>query len=237
MKRLALCLILALPAAGPAAAELPSLSYAKAAPIAWSLDKKNYSTVHFDFDRDFLDARAKAKLHRQAAFIKKHHGITFAVTGHTDKVGNTTYNEGLGMRRAQRVVAYLVSLGVDRQQLRAMVSFGEDKPVVNSEDRERLNRRVTTTVLMPRDARLPEPAKGGSTSQAAYSPPVKSSDPAPQPAPAPAPTTTSTTTDPAPDSGSKSRSMVNSGRGNGDEPGGDPRGAVKNKGGDEKPNT
>ena len=162
MKRFVLCFALAFGQAPPALADMSPLAKfatsAKLAPVAWSLDKKAYNTVHFDFDRDLLDATAKAKLRRQAAFIRKYPDIRFAVTGHTDKVGNPRYNQALGMRRAQRVVAYLVALGVDRNQLQAMVSFGEDKPVVDVEDRERRNRRVTTTVLMPRNPEMTKPA-------------------------------------------------------------------------------
>lgn len=230
MKRLVLCLSLALGPATPALAELvPSLSSATTAPIAWSLDRKEYSTVHFDFDRDFLDARAKAKLQKQAVFIKRHKGVRFAVTGHTDKVGNQAYNEALGLRRAKRVVAYLVSLGVDSSQLRAMVSLGEEQPVVDVDDRERLNRRVTTTVLMPKRSRLIEAATGGTGSVGGSKPPaVKTSGPVADDS------TIDPPASPEPQTTSKSKSRVNAGRGNGDEPRGDPAGSVgKNRGGDE----
>lgn len=118
-----------------------------------TLAGQNFKIVHFDFNRDTLDAEARRKLDRQAAFIRRHDDIVFGVVGHTDLVGNRAYNQQLGLRRANRVVRYLMSKGVKPHQLRAMISRGEDRPRVRTEDRERLNRRVETTVLMHVDDR------------------------------------------------------------------------------------
>ncbi len=71
----------------------------------------------------------------------------FSVTGHTDLVGNVDYNMDLGMRRAQRVVDYLVAAGIQADRLIAQVSLGEEAPVVDTTSREALNRRVVTEVF------------------------------------------------------------------------------------------
>lgn len=110
-----------------------------------------YNTVNFGFDLDVLDREAKRRISRQAAYIRGRKNVKFAVTGHTDKVGNAAYNMDLGLRRANRVLEELVRLGVDRNRLVAMVSMGERDPLVNVETRERLNRRVTTRVLVRED--------------------------------------------------------------------------------------
>lgn len=104
------------------------------------------TVVYFDFDRDTLNAEARARLNEQAAWILKNKNIRFRVYGHTDKVGGNRYNYQLGLRRANRVVDYLVSKGISPDRLEAMVSFGENSPALNTEDRERLNRRVVTEV-------------------------------------------------------------------------------------------
>jgi outer membrane protein OmpA-like peptidoglycan-associated protein len=114
--------------------------------VAAALKEQNYRIVHFGFDADLLDRTARRKLDRPAAFIRRNPDIVFAVVGHTDKVGNPAYNEALGMRRAMRVVTYLVSRGVGRDQLRAMTRRGEDQPVIATLDAERPNRRVETGV-------------------------------------------------------------------------------------------
>ncbi len=102
--------------------------------------------INFEFNRSELDEEAKAILRRQATWIKRYPMVRFKVFGHTDKVGSNSYNYSLGLRRAQAAVNYLVSQGVPRRSLIATVSRGETEPLINTEDRERLNRRTVTMV-------------------------------------------------------------------------------------------
>lgn len=103
-------------------------------------------TVTFAFNSATLDAQARATLATQARFIRQFPEVRFRVFGHTDLVGSTAYNKSLGMRRAQAVVAYLASQGVSRSRLEALVSYGETRPIINTQDRERRNRRTVTEV-------------------------------------------------------------------------------------------
>ena len=93
-----------------------------------------------------LDAEAQEILRRQAHWIKQFPEIRFRVYGHTDLVGSNAYNKSLGQRRANAVVAYLASQGVSRARLEAVASFGETRPLVATEERERRNRRTVTEV-------------------------------------------------------------------------------------------
>ena len=102
--------------------------------------------INFDFNVSTLDTEAKTILRGQAAWIKRYPHVRFKVYGHTDQVGSDSYNNRLGMRRANSAVAYLVSQGVPRGNLIAVVSKGESEPLINSQDRERLNRRTVTMV-------------------------------------------------------------------------------------------
>ena len=104
------------------------------------------STITFAFDSAELDEEARAVLRRQATWIRQFPEVRFSVYGHTDLVGSATYNYSLGLRRARAAVNYLVSLGVPRNRLEALVSRGEREPVVATQDRERLNRRTVTSV-------------------------------------------------------------------------------------------
>ena len=114
--------------------------------LADRFHKEVPDTVTFAFNSAQLDAQARAVLARQAHFIRQFPEVRFRVYGHTDAVGSTTYNKRLGLRRAQAVVAYLVSKGVSRSRLEAMASYGETRPLVNTQDRERRNRRTVTEV-------------------------------------------------------------------------------------------
>jgi outer membrane protein OmpA-like peptidoglycan-associated protein len=102
--------------------------------------------VTFEFDEAVLDEDAKAILREQADWIRQFPEIQFSVFGHTDAVGSNAYNEGLGRRRANAAVNYLVSQGVSRSRLKALVSFGETRLAVPTDDRERRNRRTVTEV-------------------------------------------------------------------------------------------
>ena len=92
--------------------------------------------INFDFDSSILDDEAKRRLDSQAEWIGNNPGVRFAVTGHTDRVGNVAYNEALGLARAQAAVDYMVMRGVSETQLVAMISEGETDPVIKTEDRE-----------------------------------------------------------------------------------------------------
>ena len=181
-------------------------------------------TVNFDFDRDNLDGRARRDLNAQAKWILAHPEVRFSVFGHTDKVGSNAYNEDLGLRRATEVVAYLTGRGINPDRLEALVTYGEELPIIQTELRERVNRRATTVVMgfftpelsAKRDRNVPV---------APDDPPiiiVADSDPEPDPDPTP---------EPEPDDGKKKKN--NSGRGNGDEDGDPGNSEGHNNGGDE----
>jgi len=102
--------------------------------------------INFEFNKSNLDAEAQRVLGLQAEWIKRHPNVRFSVHGHTDKVGSNQYNYNLGLRRARNSVNHLVSIGVKRSQLRALVSRGETQPLIASGGPERLNRRAVTGV-------------------------------------------------------------------------------------------
>lgn len=104
------------------------------------------STVTFAFNSSRLTPAARATLDRQADWIKQFPEVRFRVFGHTDLVGSDRYNQRLGKRRADAVVAYLTRHGISRSRLEAVASFGETQPVVFTQGREERNRRTVTEV-------------------------------------------------------------------------------------------
>jgi outer membrane protein OmpA-like peptidoglycan-associated protein len=103
-------------------------------------------TITFAFNSATLDAEAIRVLRNQANWIRQFPELRFRVYGHTDLVGSNAYNYALGRRRAQAVVAYFASQGISRSRLEALVSFGETRPVVQTQNEERQNRRTVTEV-------------------------------------------------------------------------------------------
>ncbi|MCG6904103.1 MAG: OmpA family protein [Rhodobacter sp.] len=104
------------------------------------------STVNFAFNSSQLDEDAKAILRVQANWIRQFPEVRFKVFGHTDAVGSNAYNKRLGQRRANAVVRFLTGQGISRSRLQAVVSYGENRPLIATPNRERLNRRTVTEV-------------------------------------------------------------------------------------------
>jgi peptidoglycan-associated lipoprotein len=109
--------------------------------------------VHFAYDDAALRDADKPALDSFARVIREHHpAASVTVEGFTDAAGDASYNKQLGQRRADAVRDYLVSAGLNAENVRA-VSYGE------SSERQLApgawgeaglaNRRVTLVVDLP----------------------------------------------------------------------------------------
>jgi peptidoglycan-associated lipoprotein len=95
-----------------------------------SLDElflKEVRDAYFDTDKSDLRPDARAALSKTADFLKSYPSIKVTIEGHCDERGSTEYNLGLGVRRADAVKQYIVSLGVSADRI-ATTSFGKEKP-------------------------------------------------------------------------------------------------------------
>lgn len=148
-------------------------SYAKV--LAERFAREVPNQVNFAFDSAQLDPAAQQTLRQQADWIKQFPEVRFRVYGHTDLVGSPAYNKSLGLRRANAVVNYFSSLGIDRRRLEAVVSFGETQPLIQTPDRERRNRRTVTEVsgFFARDGQLLD----GKYAEVIYREYIKSAEP------------------------------------------------------------
>lgn len=89
-----------------------------------------------------LTAQARATLDRFAnALMQVRSYRPFMVEGHTDRSGTRETNMQLSQARAEAVVNYLVSKGVDRSRLTAQ-GFGYDQPLPGRSADDPANRRV-----------------------------------------------------------------------------------------------
>ncbi|MFN4130490.1 MAG: OmpA family protein [Paracoccaceae bacterium] len=104
------------------------------------------STVTFAFNSAQLTPEARRVLTQQANWIRQFPELRFSVYGHTDLVGSNSYNQTLGKRRAQAVVAFFASQGISTNRLQALVSYGKTRPVVATQRPEEANRRTVTEV-------------------------------------------------------------------------------------------
>jgi OOP family OmpA-OmpF porin len=103
--------------------------------------------VNFDFNSDQLTEKAKQNLEQFAKAVQdpRLKGEKFEIDGYTDATGTEEYNQGLSERRANSVVSYLTSQGLDRSSLTAK-GFGKTKPRV-ADPYSAENRRVETHLM------------------------------------------------------------------------------------------
>ena len=114
--------------------------------VAGRFAEETDDTVNFAFNKSVLERGARRALDKQAAWLRQNPDVRVRVTGHTDLVGGEAYNDRLGFRRARAVSRYLARRGVARSRIDAVESRGEREPIVQTEEKERRNRRSLTEV-------------------------------------------------------------------------------------------
>ena len=109
------------------------------------------------------------------------------VQGHTDNVGLAASNRKLSQQRAEAVVRYLVSNGIEAERL-VSKGFGPDKPIADNKKAagRQQNRRVELLILKKKDAPKPPPPPAERAPPAAAAPPPASAPPPAAPPPPPA---------------------------------------------------
>jgi peptidoglycan-associated lipoprotein len=106
--------------------------------------------VKFGFDTSDLSPEAEAALDTFANQLKaENQGVYIEVQGHTDSVGSDTYNEELGLLRAEAVRRYLSQKHQFPLHRMNVISYGESAAVADNSTREgrSQNRRVALVVL------------------------------------------------------------------------------------------
>jgi len=75
--------------------------------------------IYYDFNRATLRPESKEELDGLVALLTDHPEISIELTAHADRKGGDDYNRVLSLHRAQSVVAYLTSNGIDGKRLSA----------------------------------------------------------------------------------------------------------------------
>jgi OOP family OmpA-OmpF porin len=101
----------------------------------------------FDFDKSDIKPTGYADLDDVVTILNRNPNMKIDLQGHTDSMGSDAYNQGLSMRRAKAVKAYLVKKGISEGRLKCE-AYGETLPAASNKTEfgRSLNRRVQ---LMP----------------------------------------------------------------------------------------
>ena len=107
---------------------------------------RNTKTVYFDYGKYDLKEDALTVLNEIAADINLSDSIK--ITGHTDNSGTEEFNYILSKKRAEAVMDYLISKGVNSGQIE-IYAEGYFKPVTDNltEEKMALNRRVEIKIF------------------------------------------------------------------------------------------
>jgi len=90
-----------------------------------------------------ISSESENTLNKALKTLKSYPDISVEIQGHTDNVGSKPFNQKLSQDRAESVMAWLVSKGVEPSRMTAK-GFGPDKPLVpnDSDANRQKNRRI-----------------------------------------------------------------------------------------------
>ncbi len=106
------------------------------------------NNIYFEFDKATLLPASLPELHKLKQFLLKEKHLKVAIIGHTDSIGTAQKNLHLSERRAQSVVDFLMSEGIEPERLQTQ-GYGATRPVASNENEEgrQQNRRVEFMIL------------------------------------------------------------------------------------------
>ncbi|MBF0454747.1 MAG: peptidoglycan-associated lipoprotein Pal [Magnetococcales bacterium] len=84
--------------------------------------------VFFALNSSLLNEEATTLLRDNAGWLARQQGSVI-IEGHCDERGTREYNLALGQQRAEAVVRFLISQGVDPNKIQA-ISYGKERPLV-----------------------------------------------------------------------------------------------------------
>lgn len=128
------------PKAIPGQFGLPTLDAFYAPPESL---KALFKSVHFETDEHIVrEKKELSALLQVAAYLKKNPNVYLVIEGHTDERASASYNQALGMRRANFVRSFLVKNGADLNRIYT-VSKGKEQPIAvgHTPDEWKMNRR------------------------------------------------------------------------------------------------
>lgn len=105
------------------------------------------SNIYFDTDKYELKPASYTELNKLVEILKANPQFAIAIHGHTDNVGNKSYNLRLSENRAKAVANYLISKGIAESRI-ITAGYGNSQPIATNDTEEgrKKNRRVSFTI-------------------------------------------------------------------------------------------
>jgi outer membrane protein OmpA-like peptidoglycan-associated protein len=101
------------------------------------------TNIFFDLGKATLRIESNAELDRLVKLMNDAPKLKIEISGHTDNTGSAAMNENLSQQRANAVVAYILTKGIDTSRLTAK-GYGSKKPIAtnDTESGRQQNRRT-----------------------------------------------------------------------------------------------
>lgn len=99
--------------------------------------------VYFEYNKADLKPESYVELNKLIDILKNENSYSIIISGHTDNIGNKSYNIDLSTRRANSVGEYLTSKGISKNRINTE-GFGSSLPISDNDSPEgrQKNRRV-----------------------------------------------------------------------------------------------
>jgi outer membrane protein OmpA-like peptidoglycan-associated protein len=106
------------------------------------------NNIFFDFNKATLRNESVAELERVHKLLTETPTLKIEISGHTDNVGSSAYNQKLSENRAKAVVDFLLQKGIDASRLQFM-GYGMTQPVASNDTEQgrQQNRRTEFKVV------------------------------------------------------------------------------------------
>jgi outer membrane protein OmpA-like peptidoglycan-associated protein/Tol biopolymer transport system component len=104
--------------------------------------------VFYETDSYALKKESEIELSKVVQFLKVNPGIRIEISGYTDNVGETAYNQVLSENRAKTVAKYLIAASVNAQRI-VFKGYGMGNPVISNDTEEgrAQNRRTELKII------------------------------------------------------------------------------------------
>lgn len=102
-----------------------------------------FKSVLFDFDSFDISPNAKFELRKIISYLNTNSNLTISISGHTDRIGEESYNLLLSKKRAGAVAKFLLESGIHTSRI-SHEGYGSSRPLttnLTSKGRQE-NRRV-----------------------------------------------------------------------------------------------
>jgi outer membrane protein OmpA-like peptidoglycan-associated protein len=120
--------------------------------IALQPIKKNavaiLNNIFFESNKHDVTAKSIPELEEVVKFLTANPTTKVEISGHTDNVGDESYNQLLSQKRAQSVVDYFLGKGIAQERL-TKVGYGSKSPIRpnDTEEHRQANRRIEFKIL------------------------------------------------------------------------------------------